>query len=87
MKGIITLVGDVPAKKVHDLMALHGALAVSAPSLDLKHLLADIQCNAGVRYGDPSTRQQAYSAHKASLLVVRVLGGVRYSMEAASPYP
>lgn len=82
LKGLITLVGDVPVKKVHDLMALHDALAMSAPAMNLKHLLADIQCSAGVRYNDPktpSTRQQAYAAHKASLLVVRVLGEARFS--------
>lgn len=90
LKGLITLAGDLPVKKVHDLMALHDDLALSAPSLNLKHLLADIQCPAGVRYNDlntPSTRQQAYAAHKASLLVVRVLGGARYSSEADSPFP
>lgn len=82
MKGLITLVGDVPVKRVHDLTALHDALAFSAAGMNLKHLLADIQCGAGVRYNDPkmpSTRQQAYAAHKASLLVVRVLGDVQYS--------
>lgn len=82
LKGLITLVGDVPVKRVHDLMELHDALAFSAPALNLKKLLADIQCSASVRYNDPktpSTRQQAYTAHKASLLVVRVLGGVQYS--------
>ena len=84
MKGLITLVGDVPVERVHDLMKLHDALTVSAPGLNLKHLLADIQCGAGVRYNDPktpSTRQQAYAAHKASLLVVRVLGDVKYSQQ------
>ena len=82
MKGLITLVGDVPVKRVHDRMELHDALAFSAPGMNLKHLLADIQCGAGVRYNDPktpSTRQQAYAAHKASLIVVRVLGDVQYS--------
>lgn len=82
LKGLITLVGDVPVEKVHELMKLHDALAVSAPSLNLKHLLGDIQCSASVRYNDPntpSTRQQAYAGHKASLLVVRVLGEARFS--------
>ncbi|NBZ89801.1 hypothetical protein [Stagnihabitans tardus] len=81
LKGQIKLVGDVPFKRDHDLMGLHEALARSAPGLNLKHLLADIQCGAGVRYNDPktpSTRQQAYAAHKASLLVVRVLGEAKY---------
>ncbi|MCW2305298.1 hypothetical protein M2324_003719 [Rhodovulum sulfidophilum] len=64
MKGLITLVGDAPVPRVHDLMKLHDALTVSAPGLNLKHLLADIQCGAGVRYNapkTPSTRQQAYA--------------------------
>lgn len=84
MKGLITLVGDVPVERVHDLMKLHDALTISAPGLNLKHLLADIQCGAGVRYNDPktpSTRRQAYTAHKASMLVVRVLGDVKYSQQ------
>lgn len=84
MKGLITLVGDVAVERVHDLMKLHDALTISAPGLDLKHLLADIQCGAGVRYNDPktpSTRRQAYAAHKASLLVVRVLGDAKYSQQ------
>lgn len=84
MKGLITLVGDVPVERVHDLTKLHDALTFSAPGLNLKHLLADIQCDAGVRYNDPktpSTRRQAYSAHKASLLTVRVLGGLKYSQQ------
>jgi hypothetical protein len=84
MKGLITLVGDVPVERVHDLMKLHDALTFSAPGLNLKHLLADIQCGAGVRYNDPktlSTRRQAYAAHKASMLVVRVLGDVKYSQQ------
>lgn len=82
MKGLITLVGDVPVERTHELMKLHETLTLSAPGLNLKHLLADIQCSAGVRYNDPkiqSTRRQAYAAHKASLLVVRVLGEVKYS--------
>lgn len=81
IKGLIALAGDVPVKRVHDLMELHDLLSLSAPGLNLKHLLTDIQCAAGVRYNDPktpSTRRQAYAAHKASLLVVRVLGDVKY---------
>lgn len=84
MKGLITLVGDVPVERVHDLMKLHHALTISAPGLNLKHLLADIQCGAGVRYNDPktpSTRRHAYAAHKASMLVVRVLGDVKFSQQ------
>lgn len=84
MKGLITLVGDRPIKRVHNLIELHDDLAYSAPDLNLKNLLSDIQCDAGVRYNDPktpSTRQQAYAAHKASLLVVRVLGDMRYSQQ------
>lgn len=84
MKGVITLVGDVPVERVHDLMKLHDALTFSAPGLNLKHLLADIQCGAGVRYNDPktpSTRRQAYGAHKASMLVVRVLGDAKFSQQ------
>jgi hypothetical protein len=79
MKGMISIIGDVPEKQGHNLNDLHDALAVSIRALDLKHLLADVQCPAAVRYGEaPSTREQAYAAHKSGLLVVRVLGGVRY---------
>lgn len=84
VKGLITLIGGVSFKRNHDLMALHATLKVSAPDLNIEHLFAEIQCSAGVRYNDPktpSTRQQAYAAHKASLLVVRVLGSVKYSQQ------
>ena len=80
MKGMISIIGDVPEKRGHRLNDLHDALAVSIRGLNLKQLLSDVQCPAAVRYGESlSTRQQAYAAQKASLLVVRVLGDVRYS--------
>lgn len=82
MKGMIAIIGDHKVPRVHNLKELHDILARSIRSLDLQHLVADIQCNASVRYNDPntqSTRQQAYASHKASLLVVRVLGDVQYS--------
>ena len=82
MKGIIASIGDHTVPRVHNLRELHDILARSIPSLDLRHLIDDIQCNASVRYNDPktpSTRQLAYASHKASLLVVRVLGDVQYS--------
>lgn len=55
---------------------------MSAPAVNLKHLVVDIQCSTGIRYNDPkppSTRHQAYAAHKVSPLVVRVLGEARFS--------
>lgn len=79
MKGLITMDGVVPVERTHILTKLHSALARSMPRLNLEHRLAEIQCDAGVRYNDPktpSTRQQAYAAHKASLLVVRKLSKV-----------
>lgn len=83
MKGLITIIGEnaVP-RRGHNLMETHDVLAQSIRGLDLGHLIAEIQCDAAVRYNDPnsqSTREQAYAAHKASLLVVRALGDVRYS--------
>lgn len=79
MKGLIGVIGDVsPIPKTHDLEKLHEALARSIIGLDLHKLLADIQCSAAVRYGEESsTREQSYSAHKSSLLLVRALGSVR----------
>lgn len=82
MKGLIAIIGDKPARRTHDLGELHDTLAGSIRGLDLMRLVADIQCEASVRYNDqktPSSRQQAYAAHKASLLVIRVLGDVQYS--------
>lgn len=82
MKGMIAIIGDHAVPWGHKLKEPHDILARSIRGLDLRHLIADIQCEASVRYNDPktpSTRQQAYAAHKASLLVIRVLGDVQYS--------
>lgn len=82
MKGLIAIIGDYEVPWGHKLKESHDVLAKSIRGLDLRHLIADIQCDASVRYNDPkmpSTSQQAYAAHKASLLVVRVLGDVQYS--------
>ncbi|MEH6522295.1 hypothetical protein [Sulfitobacter sp.] len=82
MKGMIAVIGDHEVPWGHKLKELHDTLGLSIQGLDLRHLIADTQCNASVRYNDPktpSTRKQAYSAHKASLLVIRVLGEVEYS--------
>lgn len=82
MKGMIAIIGDHEVPRVHELKKVHDTLARSIQDLDLQHLISDIQCSPSVRYNDPntpSTRQQAYAAHKASLLVIRVLGEVRYS--------
>ncbi|CUH76728.1 hypothetical protein [Tropicibacter naphthalenivorans] len=79
MKGLIEVIGDVsPIPHTHDLKKLHKKLASSIMGLDLDRLLNDIQCSAAVRYGEEaSTREQSYSAHKSSLLLVRALGSVR----------
>lgn len=82
MKGMIAIIGEHAVPRVHKLKELHDILARSIRSIDFQHLIADIQCDASVRYNDPrtpSTRQQAYASHKASLLVIRVLGDVQYS--------
>lgn len=78
MKGLIEVIGDTAAGRVHDLSELHDKLALSILGLDLSHVLPDIQCTAAVRYGETSsTREQAYAAHKSSLLLVRALGSVK----------
>ncbi len=79
MKGLIEVIGDVsPIPQTHNLKKLYEALARSIMGLDLDSLLTDIQCSAAVRYGEEaSTREQSYSAHKSSLLLVRALGSVR----------
>lgn len=79
MKGLIEVIGDVsPIPQTHSLKKLHKALGRSIMGLDLDSLLTDIQCSAAVRYGEEaSTREQSYSAHKSSLLLVRALGSVR----------
>lgn len=79
MKGLIEVIGDVsPIPHTHILAKLHDALACSIVGLDLNDLLTDIQCSAAVRYGEESsTREQSYSAHKSSLLLVKTLGSVK----------
>jgi len=79
MKGLIEVIGDVPSiPQTHNLKKLHDVLARSIVGLNLESLLSDIQCNAAVRYGEePSSREQAYFAHKSSLLLVRELGSVK----------
>jgi hypothetical protein len=82
MKGLIEVIGETDTKPGHNLFKLHDTLAWSILGLDLSHLLVDIQCTAAVRYGEaPSTRQRAYAAHKASLLLVRALGSVKNANE------
>jgi hypothetical protein len=82
MKGMIKIIGGTHARPVHNLSELHEALALSIPALNLVNLLPDIQCTAAVRYGEaPSTREQAYTAHKSSLLLVRALGSVKNANE------
>jgi hypothetical protein len=83
MKGLIKIIGDhnVP-RQGHSLVEVHDVLARSIKGFNLRHLIADIQCDASSRYHEaktPSTLKQAYAAQKASLLVIRVLGGMQYS--------
>ncbi|WP_323007565.1 hypothetical protein [Pseudorhodobacter sp.] len=82
MKGMIAIIGDHAVPWGHKLREPHDVLSRSIRGLNVQHLIADIQCDASVRYNDPktpSTRQQACAAHKASLLIIRVLGDVQYS--------
>lgn len=78
MKGLLQVIGEGEPKKIHDLLALHNELAKSIHSLDLKDLIEDIQCTAAARYEEESSLEQAYTAHKASLLLVRALSSARY---------
>lgn len=79
MKGLIEVVVDKSSvPKTHNLKRLYETLARSIMGLDLDSLLSDIQCSAAVRYGEEaSTREQSYSAHKSSLLLVRALSSER----------
>lgn len=80
MKGLINVIGEGNSRQSHNIRALHDELAKSIMGLNLGHLIDDIECVAAVRYGElSSTRAQAYAAHKASLLLVRALGSVKYS--------
>lgn len=83
MKGMIKIIGEHKApRRGHDLIEVHDILARSIMGLNLRHLIADIQCDVSSRYHEaenPSTQQQAYASHKACLLVIRVLGDVQYS--------
>ena len=78
MKGLIAIIGDEKVERTHKLSSLHDALRKSVPSLNLHHLLSDVECIAAVRYGEvPSSRMEAYASHKSSLLLVRSLGSIR----------
>ena len=80
MKGLLKEIDDNPPPFTHKLGELHAELEKSIPDLNLKALLPDVECTAKVRYGEEvSTREQAYAAHKSSLLLIRALGSVRYS--------
>ena len=80
MKGLINVIGTGDPNQGHSVRRLHDELAKSIRELNLQHLIDDIECNAAVRYGEAqSTLAQAYAAHKASLLLVRALGSVKYS--------
>jgi HEPN domain-containing protein len=80
MKGLIHVIGTGDPKQRHDVRKLHGELTKSIMGLHLENLIENIECNAAVRYCEvPSTRAQAYAAHKSSLLLIRALGSVKYS--------
>lgn len=80
MKGLLIEIGDNPPPPTHKLSKLHTELEKSIPDLKLQSLLPEVECTARVRYGEElSTREQAYAAHKSSLLLVRALGSVHYS--------
>ena len=75
MKGLIHVIGTGDSKQGHKIRKLYDELVKSIRDLNLLHLIDDLECDAAVRYGEvPSTRAQAYAAHKASLLLVRALG-------------
>lgn len=77
MKGLINVIGSGDPKQGHNLGALHDELAKTIYGMDLRHLIPELCCTAQVRYGETlSTREQAYAAHKAALLLVRALGSV-----------
>ncbi len=80
MKGLIHVIGTGDPNQSHKIRNLHDELAKSIMGLNLTNLVVDIECTASVRYGEvASTRTQAYDAHKASLLLVRSLGSVKYN--------
>ena len=83
MKGLIKIIGEhKPPRRGHDLIEVYDIVARSIIGINLRHLIADIQCEASSRYHEaetPSTQHQAYASHKACLLVIRVLGDVQYS--------
>ena len=80
MKGLIHVIGNGDPNQGHRVRRLHNELVKSIRDMNFLHLIDDIECDAAVRYGEvPSTRAQAYAAHKASLLLVRALVSVKYS--------
>lgn len=86
LKGLIKIIGEHKApRRGHDLIEVHDILARSIVGLNLRHLIADIQCEPSIRYNEakkPSTLKQAYAAHKACLLLIRVLGALKYSQKS-----
>ncbi|MFT4794674.1 MAG: hypothetical protein ACJAW4_000897 [Paracoccaceae bacterium] len=75
MKAMIEVIGDTNAKGAgHNLAKLQDRLSKSIDFLSIDRLLLDIQCESAVRYGEiSSSREEAYKAHKSSLLLVSAL--------------
>lgn len=73
LKAAILLKG-ARFKFVHHLQPLCGQLAELGVVFDHAQLVADIQCTPKIRYGEePCTREQALTAHHASLVLVNRL--------------
>lgn len=78
LKGIAKVIGIKPAYN-HNLMALHDKLAEKIVGMNFRELIGQVECKPAVRYGEQtSTRAEAYAAHKSSLLLVRVVGSIRW---------
>lgn len=87
LKAAITLKGGT-FKFTHELAKLAAQLSGLGVNIEAGPLIADIQCDPKIRYGDePCTREQALGAHHASLDFVNLLrdAGVGFELGIGGP--
>lgn len=70
LKGIAHLIGLTPPNN-HKLKGLHDQLATKITGINFHELIGPVECSAAVRYGEQeSSRDEAYAAHRSSMLLV-----------------
>jgi len=78
LKGFLMLATGSKPLHGHDIRNLHDELNKWVPNLDFTNLFDDLHCTAAARYGEvQTTREEAYAAHKAALVAIRYMGGIK----------